>query len=272
MSAPIQTAAFWDQSADGYIASAEPFTALFCADAAGLAAIEPGMTLLDVATGPGALALAAARAGAVVTAIDFSQAMVDRLTRRIGDLPIEAHRMDGQALDLPDAGFDRACSVFGVPLFPDWRAGLREMARVLKPGGRAVVAVGDNAYGFGPNLLLAQARAEVTGRPAPVEITAWETLADRDRLADELRDAGLVAIEIHERTHDFMIDAALFATRHPMILNNPVLAGLDDTGRDAVIASAMAEARRHGDANILRLPGTARFAIGTRGPLGPGPA
>jgi len=118
MSAPIQTAAFWDQSADGYIASAEPFTAQFCVDAMELAAIEPGMTLLDVATGPGALALAAARAGAVVTAIDFSETMVDRLRGRVGDLPVDAQCMDGQALALADASFDRACSVFGVPLFP----------------------------------------------------------------------------------------------------------------------------------------------------------
>lgn len=270
MNAPIQTAAFWDASADGYIASAEPFTGQFCVDAVRLAAIEPGMTLLDVATGPGALALAAARAGAVVTAIDFSQTMVDRLTQRIADLPVQAHRMDGQALDLPDASFDRACSVFGVPLFPDWRAGLREMARVLKPGGRAVVAVADNAYGFGPNLLLARARARVTGQPAPVEVTAWETLADPERLAEELRDAGLDAIEIHERTHDFVLDAALFATRHPMILNNPVLGGLDEAERDAVIAAAMIDAGEQGDGSTLRLPGTARFAIGTRGPVSAG--
>lgn len=270
MSAPIQTAAFWDQSADGYIASAEPFTAQFCADAVELAAIEPGMTLLDVATGPGALALAAARVGAAVTAIDFSQTMIDRLRRRVGDLSIAAHCMDGQALDLPDASFDRACSVFGVPLFPDWRAGLREMARVLKPGGRAVVAVGDNAYGFGPNLLLARARAEVTGKSAPIEITVWETLADREGLVDELRDAGLVEVEIHERTHDFVIDPAVFATRHPMIFHNPVLAGLTDAERDAVIASAMVDAQRHGDANTIRLPGTARLAIGIRGSFGQG--
>lgn len=270
MNAPIQTAAFWDKSADGYIASAEPFTALFCSDAVHLSAIERGMTLLDVATGPGALALAAARAGALVTAIDFSQAMVDRLSGRIGNLPIKAHRMDGQALDLPDASFDRACSVFGVPLFPDWRAGLREMARVLKPSGRAVIAVGDNAYGFGPNLLLAEAHTEVIGKSAPVEIAAWETLADRESLANELRDAGLVDIEIHERTHNFIIDAAVFATRHPMILNNPVLAGLEDVERDAVIAAAMASAQRQGDADVFRLPGTARFAIGTKGTSGPG--
>jgi len=144
------------------------------------------------------------------------------------------------------------------------------MARVLKPGGRAVVAVADNAYGFGPNVLLARARAEVTGTPAPVEIIAWETLADREGLADELRDAGLAHVEIHERTHDFVIDPAVFATRHPMILNNPVLAGLADAERDAIIALAMVNARCHGDANTIRLPRTARFAVGTRVSFGRG--
>src|SRR3546814_17887435 len=63
--------------------------------------------------------------------------------RRLAD-----HRsgMGGQALDLPDAGFDRACSVFGISLFPDWHAKLRELARVLKPGGRWVAAVAESVW------------------------------------------------------------------------------------------------------------------------------
>ena len=191
MPLPIQTAEFWNDTADQYVASAEPFTAMFCEDAAELAQIEPGLTLLDVATGPGALALAAARRGARVTAIDFSQAMVDRLAGRIGELPIVARQMDGQALALDDASFDRVCSVFGVPLFPDWRAGLAEIARVLRPGGLAVVATADNGHGFGPNQFLAMAREEVTGVPAPVEMDAWAILADRDHFAKEMRTAGL---------------------------------------------------------------------------------
>lgn len=119
MPLPIQTSEFWDDAADQYVASAEPFTAMFCEDAADLARIEPGLTLLDVATGPGALALAAARREAKATAIDFSQSMVGRLAARTDDLAIVARQMDGQALDLDDASFDRVCSVFGVPLFPD---------------------------------------------------------------------------------------------------------------------------------------------------------
>jgi SAM-dependent methyltransferase len=260
----VQTDAYWNASADGYVANAEPFTALFCEDAAQLAAIKPGMTLLDVATGPGAAALAAARRGAIVTAIDFSAAMVARLQARIGDLPISAHRMDGQALDLPYATLDRAVSVFGIPLFPDWRQGLREMARVLRPGGVAVVAVADNAHGFGPNPLLAAARTAHVGVAAPVEIEAMQVLADPARLAAEMRGAGFAAITLHERTHDFVLDPALFVAAHPMIAQNPVLAGLGDTDRGAVIAAAIAEAYRRSDGGVLRLPGTARIVTGVR--------
>lgn len=258
----MQTAGFWDGSADQYIASAEPFTAQFCEDAAILAAIEPGMTLLDVATGPGAAALAAAGAGAVVTAIDFSQAMVERLRARIGDLSITALQMDGQALDLPHAAFDRAVSVFGVPLFPDWRAGLREMVRVLKPGGRAVVAVADNPHGFGSNPLLATARKAVTGSDAPTEIEAWGILANRNRLTSEMNAAGFGSVTLHERTHDFILDPTIFTADHPMILNNPMLAGLADAERDTVIEAAIADANRRAEGAILRVPGTARFAVG----------
>ena len=64
--------------------------------------------------------------------------------------------MDGQALDLPDAAFDAVVSVFGVMLFPDWRAGLREMARVTRSGGSAAIAVWKNADGAAVHLLLSQ--------------------------------------------------------------------------------------------------------------------
>ena len=66
--------------------------------------------------------------------------------------------MDGQALDLPDAAFDATVSVFGVMLFPDWRAGLREMARVTRPGGSAAIAVWKSADGAALHLLLTRWR------------------------------------------------------------------------------------------------------------------
>ncbi|RYY28755.1 MAG: methyltransferase domain-containing protein [Sphingomonadales bacterium] len=92
---PIQTTAYWDQAADGYIAGAEPFTGLFCRDAVALADVLVVMTLLDIATGPGALAVAAAEVGARVTAIDFSQTMLERVTARSDDPAARGRRCRG---------------------------------------------------------------------------------------------------------------------------------------------------------------------------------
>lgn len=264
MSQPIQTAAFWDGSADGYIASAEPFTAQFCLDAVELAGIRPGVTLIDIATGPGALAIAAAKAGAEVTAIDFSATMIERLRTRIGDLPIVAEQMDGQALNLPDAAFDIACSVFGIPLFPDWRAGLRELVRVLKPGGQAVVAVADNPYGFGPNQLFAQARARLY--PAiPIEnLIAMDLVSERASLLAAFSTAGIGGLEIHERTHDFRLDPAMLASDNPMLAYNPLLSGLGAEEQQCVVREAAAEAMRSVRADSLSMPGTARIVVGTK--------
>lgn len=265
MSTPIQTTGYWDDVVNNYVASAEPFTAQFCEDAAVLANISEGMRLLDVATGPGALALAATRAGATVTATDFSQGMIDRLSARIGDLPITAACMDGQALDLPDAGFDRACCVFGIPLFPDWRAGLRELARVLRPGGRVVVAIADNPHGFGPNQFLARSRAgQFPDSPAPLDAVRMDLVPDRPGLIAHFLEAGFSDIEIQERTHDFVLDASLFVADHPMIAANPVLAGLTETECIRVIEDAIEEARRRSRGDQLLLQSTARFIMGTK--------
>ncbi|MDR7154822.1 SAM-dependent methyltransferase [Sphingobium xenophagum] len=264
MSEPIQTTGYWNGAVDSYIAGAEPFTAQFCEDAVVLADVDAGLALLDVATGPGALALAAARAGAVVTAIDFSQAMINRLSARIGELPITPACMDGQALDLPDASFDRACSVFGIPLFPDWRAGLSEMARVLRPGGRAVVGIADNPHGFGPNPLLARSREKhFPLSPAPVDVR-MDLVAEPRRLVTEFAAAGFGNIAIEERTHDFVLIASLFTADHPMIAANPMLTGLLGDDRLRVIGEAIEEAHRRSRGDHLLLPGTARFIIGAK--------
>ncbi len=97
--------------------------------------------MLDIACGAGALALVAARDGAQILATDFSPGMVAAVLSH--GLPnVDALVMDGQALDLPDACFDAAFSIFGIMLFPDWRKGLAEMARVVRPGGSAAWRAG----------------------------------------------------------------------------------------------------------------------------------
>ena len=113
---------------------------------AGQAGLGPGMRFLDVAAGSGALAIPAARRGARVLATDRSAAMLGLLQQRARPegLVIETREMDGHALALDDGSFDMAGSQFGVMLFPDMPRGIREMARVVKSGGRVlVVAYGD---------------------------------------------------------------------------------------------------------------------------------
>jgi ubiquinone/menaquinone biosynthesis C-methylase UbiE len=107
--------------------------------------------------------------------------------------------MDGQALELPDASFDAAFSIVGVSLFTDWRAGLNELARVLRPGGRGCVATWRNLPGGGPFHVMAQAlRAVFPDRPAPVPPEGFVALADPERLRKELSEAGFDKVSVEE--------------------------------------------------------------------------
>ena len=96
----------------------------------------------DIAAGPGTLRLIAAAGGATVSAVDLSSQMVAQFRARIAaanlDTAVDVRVGDGQQLPFETAAFDAAFSMFGLMFFPDRAAGLREMKRVLKPGGRAV--------------------------------------------------------------------------------------------------------------------------------------
>jgi demethylmenaquinone methyltransferase/2-methoxy-6-polyprenyl-1,4-benzoquinol methylase len=105
--------------------------------AADLAQVGPGARALDVATGTGDLAIELARRGAEVVGSDFSEGMLAVARRKAPGLRWET----GNALALPydDGSFDAATVGFGARNFSDLDQGLREMARVVRPGGRVVV-------------------------------------------------------------------------------------------------------------------------------------
>jgi demethylmenaquinone methyltransferase/2-methoxy-6-polyprenyl-1,4-benzoquinol methylase len=102
-----------------------------------LASVGPGSRALDVATGTGDLAIALAAAGAEVVGSDFSEGMLGRA--RVKDPSLTWEWGDVRELPYPDASFD-ACTVgFGARNYGDLDAGLREMVRVVRPGGKVVV-------------------------------------------------------------------------------------------------------------------------------------
>jgi ubiquinone/menaquinone biosynthesis C-methylase UbiE len=140
-----QTVEAWDRIAPGYDRTNTPTQLWLGQEGLRRAGVRPGMKFLDVAAGSGALSIPAARLGAQVLAVDQSAAMLELLTARARSegLEIRTRAMDGHALELDDRSFDVAGSQFGVMLFPDMPKGVREMSRVVVPGGRVLVT----AYG-----------------------------------------------------------------------------------------------------------------------------
>ena len=99
--------------------------------------VWPGDRVLDACCGTGDLALEAERRGGRVVGLDFSKAMLERAALKSGT--IEWVQGDALALPFGEAEFDAATVGFGVRNLEDLERGLRELHRVLRPGGRLAV-------------------------------------------------------------------------------------------------------------------------------------
>lgn len=108
-------------------------------DAADLAA---GSTVLDVATGSGNAAIAAARSGGTVTGIDYVPALLERARIRAAAEGFDINFAEGDAENLPfaDASFGAVVSVLGVMFTANQERAASELLRVARPGGRIALA------------------------------------------------------------------------------------------------------------------------------------
>ena len=104
--------------------------------------VRPGDRVLDVATGTGHAALAAARRGAHTTGIDYVTELVDIARRRATAEVLDVDFVEGDAEDLAfaDGSFDVVLSAIGVMFTADHARAASELVRVARPGGRIAVA------------------------------------------------------------------------------------------------------------------------------------
>jgi SAM-dependent methyltransferase len=203
MSVPslLATPHAWDLVAGGYADVSFDQLAAYSADALALAKVESGESILDVAAGPGVLALQAAGSAREVHALDFSRSMLDQLRARMTSARIsnlQLHEGDGQALPYADSSFDAAFSMFGLIFFPDRARGFAELYRVLRPGGRAVVSSWQPLTRVPLLLDVSEALAAELAQ-APVG-DGKGPLSEPDELAREMSAAGF-EVRVEERSH-----------------------------------------------------------------------
>ena len=179
-----------------------------------LAGITTAHAVLDVACGTGALTCVAAQrvgsSGSVV-GLDLNPEMLAIARRK--PYAIEWKRGQAEAIPFADASFDRVVSQFGMMFFEDPTAALREMMRVLRPGGRMAVAVCDGIDHSPGYAVFTELLHRLFGEPVAQGFRAPFSLGDRKRLEAIVADAGIGGrVTRHEGTVHFDSIAALVAT------------------------------------------------------------
>ncbi|TGN18744.1 class I SAM-dependent methyltransferase [Leptospira idonii] len=198
MSNPLSSSEPWSHVAIGYKKNTQAFLEPYSLKAIEIINPQLGDYVLDVATGPGTLSLPLSKIVKRIEAIDFAESMIEQLKGGIQKEKIEnifPHLMDGQNLQFPDQTFDLAFSMFGLMFFPDKMKGLKEIYRVLKPGGKIAISswapVADSNM---MQLVFGALREAVPEIPPAQENIA--SLENRDYFLSQLKEAGFSEIEV----------------------------------------------------------------------------
>jgi ubiquinone/menaquinone biosynthesis C-methylase UbiE len=205
--------------------------------------LRAGWRVLDVATGSGNAAIAAARLGCNAVGIDYVPELLERGRRRAAAEGLEVQLLEGDAESLPFPGdsFDAVTSVFGCMFAPDHAQAAAELLRVCRPGGTIALASW-TPDGFIGELFRTVA-AHVPPPPGLLSPMLWGTEAHlRELLGEEI-----ARLEVEERTFTFRFRWAeefvtFFRTWYGPTLK--AFAALEGSARDALESDLVALAHR----------------------------
>jgi len=263
----------WGRRTESYTAFAAPHTAAYTSYLLELVAPGAGERVLDVATGPGVVAVAAARAvgpaGAVV-ATDLApewDAVVAERAARAGGANVTFGAMGAEALELPDASFDLALCQFGLMFVPDPVRALREMRRVLRDGGRLGLVVWSTVeraafVSLSQRVMAAYLPPPPAGArfPGPLE------LGEPGMLERHVADAGFQEIVVTARTLEYVLDDPEEMWRGQVLngSSGAAVAALDDATRERAHAGVIAALERYRHDGRIYLPSEAIYVTARR--------
>ena len=215
------------------------------------AGVAPGARVLDLAAGAGGQTIAAARRAGdqgAVLATDISPGILEfaaAQARAAGLSNVATQEMDGERLDLEDASFDAVISRLGLIYFPDRAGALRDIRRVLRPGGRvATIAYSTpDRNGFFSIPVSIIRRVAALAAPAPGLPGPFSMGAD-GALGEAFEDAGFTDVLVSAVTAPLRMPSTadcLRFERESFGALHTMLAGVDEAGREAAWAEIEAE-------------------------------
>ena len=224
--------------------------------------LHAGWRVLDVATGSGNAAIAAARLGCTAVGVDYVPSLLERGRARAEaeGLPVELVEGDAESLPFEDDSFDAVTSVYGAMFAPDHEQTAAELLRVCRPGGTIALA------SWTPEGFISELFRTVAGYvPPPAGVPSPMLWGTEGHLRTLFGD-GVASLELAERTFSFRFPSAEDFVAFFRRWYGPTLkafAALEEAAREELARDLAALARRFDrlGADAIAIPATYTEAV-----------
>jgi SAM-dependent methyltransferase len=235
---------------------------------------RPGERVLELACGPGGVGLAAARlvgpAGRVVLSdvVPEMTAIARERAQALGLTNVETRELELEAIDEPDASYDVVLCREGLMLVPDPARAAREIARVLRPGGRAGIAVwGPRERNPWLGVVFDSVSAQLRAPMPPPGVPGPFSLEDATELRELLVAARLTQVEVEELPTPYHAASVEEWWSRTAALAGPLaqrLAALPEPAVQAILIRARVAISKFERPSGLEIPGLSLVAGGVR--------